>query len=139
MRSGLLKAVAWVVGLRAVITVLHALAHQSLAIPATTLDWSFRVLVISLAPLLALTLLFTTRAAKWGTWLLIVSLFASLVYGLLYHFVLPSDDNALTMPASSWQPVFVATAYLLLLLEAAGTILTAQLLRTVNQVKTAKV
>lgn len=138
MRSNLLKLAIWIVGLHFAFDLVHTLAHLMLSIlAASPLDLLFILLVIYLAPLLALALLFTKRAASLGGWLLFLSMLASLAYGLLHHFVLPGEDSALTMPASSWQPVFAATAYSLLVLEAAGTLLGVQLLRTANRVEAA--
>ena len=88
----------------------------------------FVVVVILLAPLLALALLWTSQK-RLGLLLLTVSMAASAVFGLYHHFLVPGADHVSTQPSSPAGSVFVVTAYLLFLTESLGAVLGLYFLR----------
>jgi hypothetical protein len=108
-----------VVGVHALVAGLHGAAHVQLEIRLSPLQMTFVVLVISLAPLVALGLV-------WGGWVrvggavLLTSMAGALAFGIVNHFILHSPDHVSQVAAGFWGDVFRMTAYLLALIEAIG-------------------
>jgi hypothetical protein len=75
--------------------------------------------VIYTAPVVAAVLLWT-RYDHAGAWLLVAAMAGSLVFGLLYHFVVPGPDNVFTQPSGPWRTTFGVTAVLLAPLQVIG-------------------
>ena len=122
LRKAMLAA-TWVVWLHVLVVILHAVAHFGAhVLPASFYDYAFVVVVIMIAPVVALFLLKNAPLSRLGALLLFLSMLGALLYGLLNHFLLPGADNALHMPAGVWQLPFLVTSYLLLILEAAGSV-----------------
>lgn len=82
---------------------------------------AYVLIVILLAPLVALVLSFT-RYIRPALWLLLISMLGSLIFGGLYHYVIISPDHVAHLPAGSAQGTFRTTALLLLVTEACGVI-----------------
>jgi hypothetical protein len=82
---------------------------------------AFIAVVIYAAPVVAAVLLWTTYRAT-GAWLLVASMAGSLVFGLLYHFLVPGADNVFAQPPGTWRAAFVVTAVLLSSLQATGVL-----------------
>jgi uncharacterized membrane protein YsdA (DUF1294 family) len=61
-----------------------------------------------------------TRDGLAGAWLLVAAMAGSLVFGLLYHFVVPGADNVFTQPPGPWRTTFRVTAVLLAPLQVIG-------------------
>jgi hypothetical protein len=102
------------------INVAHGAAHRELQVGLTSFQSAFVLLVILLAPLIALTLVWT----KWkrlGLILLSASMFASFLFGLYHHFLVASPDYIHAQPPIPWGLTFTFTAYGLLITEAIGT------------------
>ena len=122
MRKAIIVA-TWVVWLHVLVAILHAIAHLGAHIlPASFLDDAFIVVVITIAPVVALFLLKNAPLSRLGALLLFLSMLGALLYGLLNHFLLPGADNATHMSPGVWHLPFLVTSYLLLILEAAGSI-----------------
>lgn len=99
-------------------TVSHAGQHVT-SLPAWQL--AYIAIVVYSAPVVAAVLLWT-RSRRSGAWLLAASMAGSLLFGLLYHFLVPGPDNVFAHPPGSWKAAFVVTAVLLALLQAAGAL-----------------
>jgi hypothetical protein len=112
-----------------VINLLHGRAHTELQIGLSSFQLLFVVGVILLGPLLAMVLLWT-QYQRFGLMVLTVSMAGACLFGLYYHFVLPSPDHVAHVPAGFWGEVFRITAVLLALSEALGSILGVIWLRT---------
>ena len=97
-------ALAAVVVLHLIVTVGHGFAHGKAAVPLNLPSLVFVILVIQAGPLIGLTMA------------------ASLLFGLLNHFVISSPDHVDHVVAI-WRPLFETTAWLLVVTEAAGAIL----------------
>lgn len=104
-----------------VVNLLHGNAHTSLGVGLSGWQQVYVYGVILLAPLLALGLSFT-RYARDGLWLLLLSMFGSLIFGFLYHFIIISPDHVAHLPAGTAQGIFRITALLLLITEALGVV-----------------
>ena len=108
---------------------IHGLAHKHMGIDLTFLQKLFIISVITLAPLLA-GLLLWTRFRKVGAVLLLSSMLGSLIFGVVNHFLIPSPDHVLHLPASEWRLTFQATAVLLAITECLGCWIAALALRS---------
>lgn len=109
-----------VVVVSAVVNVAHTASHAGqhvVALPGWQL--AYIALVVYAAPVVAAVLLWTRRRLA-GAWLLAASMAGSLVFGLLYHFLVPGPDNVFTQPSGTWQDTFQVTAVLLSLLQVIG-------------------
>ena len=101
---------------------LHGVAHGVLGIALTPFQAAFVAGIIIAAPAVGVVLL-VTRYAGWGALLLVVSMLASLVFGIVYHILLPGSDNVLsTIGGGGWAIVFQVTGPALSVLEALGAL-----------------
>ena len=125
MRKAIIAA-TWVVWLHVLVAIFHAVAHLGAHIlPASFFDYAFVVVVIMIAPVVALFLLKNAPLSRLGALLLFLSMLGAMLYGLVNHFLLPGADNATHMLPGVWQLPFLVTSYLLLILEAAGSVVGA--------------
>jgi len=113
-------ALSVVVILHLVVTLAHGWAHSAAAVPLGGLSLAFVIVVIQAAPLIGLAWMWTNPLA--GARLIGLAMSASLLFGLINHFVIPSPDHVDHVIAQ-WRPLFLSTTILLVLTEAAGAIL----------------
>lgn len=99
-----------------VVNLLHARAHTELQIGVSSFQLLFVVSVIMIAPLLAMAFLWTRRQ-RFGLVLLTASMAGACMFGLYYHFVIPSPDHVAHVPAGFWGDVFRMTALVLAIME----------------------
>lgn len=111
-------SVSILIWLHVMVVILHGMAHGGAGVPFTSLSSN---------ALVALFLL-STRWFPWGALLLCLCMLGSLLFGVWNHFLLPGPDNLASLSAGIWQLPFRITAFLLALIEAAGTIAGAWLL-----------
>ena len=121
MNHTLLRAALATVVAHATVSLPHSAAHIAQAIWLPPAANAFVVLVILLAPFIALGLLYTGRR-RAGALLLFGSMLGALLFGIAYHFVLPGADNIAQVPPGAWRAPFVVTSVLLAVLEAGGVI-----------------
>jgi hypothetical protein len=108
------------------ISVAHGTAHTRANVPLTPIANLFVFVVILAGPLLGLALMWVS--VRTGAWLVATTMVASLVFGILNHFVFVSADHVARVDPS-WQPLFAATAVLLALTEGASSVLALTLAR----------
>jgi hypothetical protein len=125
-----------IVGMDVVLVAIHALAHLGAGIGLSLAENVFVAGVIVFAPLLSLFLLHT-RLAGMGVLLLSLSMFGAFIFGICGHFLLPGADNVLQIPSSVWRIPFQVTAVLLMVLQAAGTVVGVRCLYAVMRWKKA--
>src|SRR5258707_398594 len=101
------------------VSVLHGRAHAGAVVPVSAAANVFIFTVIVAAPLVGVAVLWFFSVAA-GAWLLAVSLAASLVFGVVNHFVLESPDHVAQV-AAEWRVLFGTTAVLLAVTEALGS------------------
>ena len=112
-----------------VVVVLHGQAHTRLAIALASWQQVYVIVVILLAPLVALVLSWT-RYARAGVWLLLVSMLGSLIFGAVYHYIIISEDHVAHLPPGDARGLFRVTALLLLVTETVGVFVAAMLARS---------
>ena len=109
-----------------VINAIHGIAHQQLGVSISDFQSAYVFIVTLVAPIVAVIMLLFLDKPKillGGAWLLFVSMLASLLFGIVYHIVIPSSDNIFTVMQnpSLYSVVFTSTAVLLLIVEGVGT------------------
>src|SRR3989442_15662904 len=98
-----------------VVNLVHATAHFGLQILPAGLDLVFILGVILIGPIVVLVILrFDPPLAAA---LLAVLMGASFVYGIVSHFLVLGPDNVTLIGSQTWTVLFVATAFLLGVLE----------------------
>lgn len=102
-----------------VISIVHGRAHEQLAVGLSSWQNSYVMVVIVLAPLVAMVLIWT-RYARSGLVLLVISMAGSLIFGVAYHYIVISPDHVSHLPPGAAQGLFRTTALLLMLTELAG-------------------
>jgi hypothetical protein len=109
-----------------IITGVHGIAHQQLGISISDFQSGYVFLVTLAAPIAAAVMLLFLNKPKiqqGGAWLLLVSMIGSLIFGLVYHMLLPSSDNIFSVMHnfSLDSVVFTSTAILLVIVDGVGT------------------
>ena len=128
--------IAWIVTLvvlaHLVVNVLHGQAHTRLAIALASWQRVYVIVVILLAPLVALALSWT-RYLRAGVWLLLLSMLGSLIFGAVHHYVLISKDHVAHLPPGDARGLFRVTALLLLVTETVGVFVAAMIARSTSK------
>jgi len=112
------------------VSLIHGFAHQGAGVALDVFDSAYVVIIITLAPLVAAALLFT-RLNRLGAWLLTLSMFGALAFGLFKHFILPGIDNV-TQVHGAWHSLFLQSAVGIAVVELAGWIAGVWLVRLVK-------
>jgi hypothetical protein len=121
MKDNLLRSSVAVVLVHAALSLPHGMAHAAEQATLPAAANAFVAIVIVIAPLVALGLLWS-RLPWFGGLLLLTSMLAALLFGIMFHYVLPGPDHVGSVPAGSWQLLFQLTAGLLALSEAIGAV-----------------
>ena len=132
MHSRVNNRIAWVVTLAVlahlVVVVFHGQAHRRLAIELASWQQMYVMVVILLAPLVALVLSWT-RYVRAGVWLLLGSMLGALIFGAVHHYIIISEDHVAHLPPGDARGLFRITALLLLVTETVGVIVAAMMAR----------
>ena len=115
------------------VNVLHGRAHEMLSVGLSPWQNTYVVVVILIAPLVAMLLLWT-RYVRLGLLVLVISMAGSLIFGVIYHYVIVSSDHVSHLPPGDAQGLFRMTALLLILTELFGVVVGLWALRRNNQV-----
>lgn len=117
--------VALVVG-HATVSLVHGVAHAELPVPLLAWQQGFVALVPSLAPVVALALVWRGHE-RAGLALFTVSMAAALLFGVVFHYLVENPDNVAAIPAGAWHGHFEWTAAAIAVSELLGTALGAWL------------
>ena len=123
MKQDHTRTVRWLVAVvlaHLVVSFVHGWAHAGAQVPLSTAANLFVYIVILAGPLVGLALL--RPAERLGVWVIAVTMSASLVFGLINHFIVDSPDH-IAHVAPQWRPLFATTAVCLAALEAVGAML----------------
>lgn len=105
-----------------VVSIIHGRAHEGLAVGLSSWQNIYVLIVIVIAPLIAMLLIWT-RPARPGLVLLVISMAGSLIFGVIYHYLVISPDHVSHLPPGDAQGLFRTTALLLVLTELFGVVL----------------
>lgn len=109
-----------------IISVVHGMAHTQAQVPLSRAANLFVFVVILAGPLVGLAL--TWPSERFGSWVIAGAMAASLVFGLVNHFVVASPDHVAHVDPQ-WRPLFATTAGLLAVAEALGAVLAIRVAR----------
>src|SRR5260221_9163255 len=90
-------ALVTIVVIHLAVALFHGTAHKAVGVDLTAAQAAFVGIVIVLLPLVGSGLLWT-KWRKQAAWIVALSMFASLVFGIVNHFVLASPDNVMSLP-----------------------------------------
>ena len=122
MTNGRQTLVPTIVGLaHLVVMLLHGQAHERLGVSLTPGQNAYVVIVIAITPLFAMLLLWT-RYVRIGLVLFVLSMAGSLIFGVLYHYLVLSPDHIFYIPPGEAAGMFRLTALLLMLTELFGVV-----------------
>lgn len=113
------------------VSVFHGYAHTKLGVGLSPWQTWYVLIVITAAPLLALTLIWT-RHRRLGILLLIASMAGALIFGAYYHYVAISPDHVSHLPLGDAQGLFRLTALMLVVTEVLGLVVGLFGLRAVS-------
>lgn len=109
----------WAVAIHLVISLVHGFAHGGGHVSLSPAQSFFVFGVILIGPVAGLGVsVFRPRA---GGLIVAATMAASLVFGLVNHFIIVSPDHV-SQVAAEWRSIFATTATLLVAAEAAGTV-----------------
>ena len=103
------------------VSLVHGYAHNQLGVGLSAWQNLYVLIVITLAPLIALALVWIRRA-RAGFALLAISMVGSLIFGGYFHYIGISPDHVSHLPAGDAQGMFRVTAVALLATEVFGAI-----------------
>ena len=101
-----------------VVSILHGAAHAGARVPLSPAANLFVFGVTFAGPLAGLALMWP--AQRIGSWLIGATMAASLMFGLVNHFVLSSPDHVGHVDPE-WRLLFAASAALLAVIEGAAS------------------
>ena len=104
-----------------VVSWLHGRAHAELGVGLNAWQHAYVVVVILVAPIVAMVLVWT-RYARVGFLLLTLSMAGALVFGGYFHYIGVSPDHVSHLPPGDAQGAFRTTAFLLVLTELLGVV-----------------
>lgn len=117
-----LRTAVGVAGVHYAGNLVHGLAHLGVPVALTAFQMLFVVVVVGLLPLASLWMLRAGRARlAWAS--LVAILLASLVFGLLFHYVIDTADHVTNVPGGAWHAPFAWTAAALALADGGGAVL----------------
>lgn len=108
-----------IVVLHLIVALVHGVAHSNASVPLSVSSLIFVIAVIQIAPLIGLAWMW--RSQVIGARVIGMAMAASLLFGVVNHFIVVSPDHV-DHVAAQWRPLFETTAFLLALTEAAGSI-----------------
>jgi hypothetical protein len=111
------------------VSMIHGAAHTGASVPMSQAANLFVFVVILAGPLIGLGLSFRTRL--YGGVVVALTMAASLVFGVVNHFLIDSPDH-ISHIATPWSRLFVTTAVLLTITELLGLAIALRLVRTVR-------
>ena len=111
------------------VSMIHGAAHAGASVPMSQAANLFVFVVILAGPLIGLGLSFRTRL--YGGVVVALTMAASLVFGVVNHFLIDSPDH-ISHIATPWSSLFATTAVLLAITELLGLAIALRLVRTVR-------
>ncbi|MEH2312401.1 MAG: hypothetical protein V7K18_08375 [Nostoc sp.] len=121
-----------IVVIHAIINGLHGLAHVEIPVSLSLLQSLFVGIVIFPIPMIAAVLLWT-QFYRIGSWLLLSSIAASLLFGIYNHLLVISPDHLSQVSFTGWGLLFQITAILILIVDGFGCWIGIWALKTIQQ------
>ena len=116
------------------ISVIHGVAHANARVPLSAAANLFVFVVILAGPLVGLAV--SWRAQRFGGLVVALTMAASLIFGVVNHFIVDSPDHV-SHVVEQWRALFATTARLLTVTELLGFGLALALVTTLRQTASA--
>ena len=120
------RLAALLVVLHAVVSGVHGVAHAEIPVALAAWQQGFVLVVPTLAPFVALALLYRGHELV-GAALLTLSMAGAFLFGLYFHYLVPNPDNVASIPAGPLHLHFTWTAAAIAVTEFGGAALGAWL------------
>ncbi|MEH2148118.1 hypothetical protein [Nostoc sp.] len=111
---------------------LHGLAHVEIPVPLSILQSLFVGIVIYAIPIIAVVLLWT-QFNRIGSWLLLGSMAASVLFGIYNHLIVITPDHVSQVSFAGWGLLFQITAILTLIVDGFGCWIGIWALKTIQE------
>jgi hypothetical protein len=111
--------IATIVAVHLIVCLVHGAAHSGADVPLSLAGTVFVWLIILAGPPAGLVI-WRTISSRAGAWIVAATFTASLVFGLINHFVLSGTDHVMHV-AAPWRMLFGVTAVLLVVTEGFGS------------------
>jgi hypothetical protein len=111
---------------------LHGLAHVEIPVPLSILQSLFVGIVIYAIPIIAVVLLWT-QFYRIGSWLLLGSMAASVLFGIYNHLIVITPDHVSQVSFEGWGLLFQITAILTLIVDGFGSWIGIWALKTIQE------
>jgi hypothetical protein len=108
------------------VSMVHGTTHTFAHVPLSPAANLFVILVILAGPVVGLGLSWPAR--RGGSWLVAITMAASLIFGIVNHFVRSSPDHVAHVDPA-WRLLFATTAVLLAVLEVLASGLAVHIAR----------
>ncbi|ACC80726.1 hypothetical protein [Nostoc punctiforme] len=118
--------------IHAIVHGLHGLAHVEIPVPLSILQSLFVGIVIYAIPIIAVVLLWT-QFYRIGSWLLLGSMAASVLFGIYNHLIVITPDHVSQVSFEGWGLLFQITAILTLIVDGFGCWIGIWALKTFQQ------
>ena len=128
MRS-LWKWMAAIVVVHLLISVIHGTAHTGASVPMSLPANLYVFVVILAGPLIGLVI--SVWAKQFGTVVVALTMGASLIFGVVNHFIIDSPDH-ISHIGAPWSRLFATTAVLLAITELLGMVVALRLVRALR-------
>jgi len=126
------RACLWVVAIHTAAAFVHNQAHRQIDVTLSNFQSTYALIVIVVAPGVAAAIIWRGHPHRGAT-VLVLSMFASLIFGIVNHFMIDSSDQLAHISNDGWGNIFTVTAYALALIEAVGIVAGMSLRRSSNR------
>lgn len=113
------RACLWVVAIHTLVAFVHNQAHRQIDVSLSLFQSTFALTVIVVAPGVAAAIIWRGHPHR-GANLLVTSMLASVIFGVVNHFMIDSPDQLAHISNDGWGNIFTVTAYALALTELIG-------------------
>ncbi|MEO8363634.1 MAG: hypothetical protein ABI570_04535 [Ilumatobacteraceae bacterium] len=113
------RACLWVVAIHTAVAFVHNQAHRQIDVSLSNFQSTYALVVIVIAPAIAAAIIWRGHPHR-GANLLVISMLASVVFGIVNHFMIDSPDQLAHIANDGWGNIFTVTAYALALTELVG-------------------
>ena len=128
------RACLWVVAVHTVVAFVHNQAHRQIDVALSNFQSAFALVVIVVAPAVAAAIIWRGHPRRGAT-VLVLSLLASLIFGVVNHFMIDSPDQLAHISNDGWGKIFTISAYALALTELVGILAGMALISVSRSVK----
>lgn len=123
------RACLWIVSLHTIVAFVHNQSHRQIDIALSNFQSTFALIIIVIAPPVAAAIIWRGHP-RLGARVLVLSFLASLIFGLVNHFMIDSPDQLAHIPTDGWGQIFTVSAYALVITELVGVFAGMALLRS---------